>query len=91
MAQDGKVREQEIADGTRKVFYVDVGDMEPKEALRVLNDIRKNQGMAPVTRSWHNWVFIIAAIVKANDGVLVTNNIREFERVKGLKVENWVR
>lgn len=63
MAQDGKVREQEIADGTRKVFYVDVGDMKPKEALRVINDIRKQQGLGTVTRSWHNWVFIIAAIV----------------------------
>lgn len=33
---------------------------------------------------------IIAATVKANDGVLVTNNIKEFIRVDGLKVENWL-
>lgn len=31
----------------------------------------------------------IAAIVKANDGILVTNNVREFERVDGLIIENW--
>lgn len=34
---------------------------------------------------------IIAAIVKANNGVLVTNNVKEFARVKGLKMENWTQ
>jgi tRNA(fMet)-specific endonuclease VapC len=33
---------------------------------------------------------LIAAIVKYYNGVLVTNNVREFARVKGLKIENWV-
>lgn len=32
---------------------------------------------------------LIAAHAKANDMILVTNNTREFERVKGLKLENW--
>lgn len=31
----------------------------------------------------------IAAIVRYNNGVLVTNNIREFGRIPGLKLENW--
>lgn len=34
---------------------------------------------------------LIAAHAKALDVVLVTNNMKEFERVEGLKVENWVR
>ena len=34
---------------------------------------------------------IIAATVKANDGILVTNNTKEFERVDGLLLENWAR
>ncbi len=34
---------------------------------------------------------IIAATVKANEGVLVTNNTREFERVAGLNIENWAK
>ncbi len=34
---------------------------------------------------------IIAATVKANDGVLVTNNTKEFERVEGLLIENWAQ
>ena len=32
---------------------------------------------------------LIAAIVKFHDGIFVTNNIKEFERIKGLKIENW--
>jgi tRNA(fMet)-specific endonuclease VapC len=32
---------------------------------------------------------LIAAIVLAHGGTLVTSNIKEFSRVKGLKLENW--
>jgi tRNA(fMet)-specific endonuclease VapC len=31
----------------------------------------------------------IAAQALARDLVLVTDNVREFRRVRGLKVENW--
>lgn len=33
---------------------------------------------------------LIAAHAKALGLTLVTNNVREFERVEGLKIENWV-
>jgi tRNA(fMet)-specific endonuclease VapC len=33
---------------------------------------------------------LIAAHALASDAVLVTDNVREFERVKGLKLENWL-
>jgi len=33
----------------------------------------------------------IASHVRAIDKTLVTNNLREFDRVKGLKLENWVK
>lgn len=33
---------------------------------------------------------LIAAHAKANGLVIVTNNVREFERVEGLALENWV-
>ncbi|MEE9429406.1 MAG: type II toxin-antitoxin system VapC family toxin [Melioribacteraceae bacterium] len=33
---------------------------------------------------------LIAAIVLANNGTLVTNNISEFKRVPNLKVTNWI-
>lgn len=34
---------------------------------------------------------LIAAHALALDAVLVTDNVREFERVAGLKIENWLR
>jgi len=34
---------------------------------------------------------LIAAHAKSLDCILVTNNEREFSRVNGLKVENWVK
>lgn len=33
---------------------------------------------------------LIASIVKFYQGILITNNIREFEVIKGLKLENWL-
>lgn len=34
---------------------------------------------------------LIAAQALARELILVTNNVREFERVQGLQVENWVK
>lgn len=34
---------------------------------------------------------LIAAHALAEDAILVTNNEREFRRVEGLRVENWIR
>ncbi len=34
--------------------------------------------------------YLIAATVLAKNGILVTNNTKEFERVKSLKTENWI-
>jgi len=33
---------------------------------------------------------LIASISLANNSILVSNNIKEFRRIKGLKLENWV-
>lgn len=33
---------------------------------------------------------LIASISIANNYILVTNNIKEFRRIKGIKLENWV-
>jgi tRNA(fMet)-specific endonuclease VapC len=32
---------------------------------------------------------LIASVVKFHDGILITNNVREFRRVRGLAVEDW--
>jgi len=34
---------------------------------------------------------LIAAIVRFHDGILVTNIVKEFERIQGLKTENWAK
>lgn len=34
---------------------------------------------------------LIAAHALALDAILVTDNVREFKRVKGLQIENWLR
>ncbi|MBC7667418.1 MAG: PIN domain-containing protein, partial [Gemmatimonadaceae bacterium] len=34
---------------------------------------------------------LIAAHALAGDDILVTNNDREFSRVEGLSIENWLR
>jgi tRNA(fMet)-specific endonuclease VapC len=34
---------------------------------------------------------IIAATVLANDGIIITNNEKEFKRLKNLKMENWIK
>jgi len=33
---------------------------------------------------------LIAGIALSHDLILVTNNVREFERVEGLDIENWI-
>ena len=32
---------------------------------------------------------IIASIVLANNGILITHNVKEFSRIKNLKIEDW--
>jgi len=34
--------------------------------------------------------YIIAATAVAKNGILVTNNTKEFQRIKNLKIENWI-
>lgn len=34
---------------------------------------------------------LIAAHAKSLNEVIVTNNVKEFERIKNLKVENWYK
>jgi tRNA(fMet)-specific endonuclease VapC len=33
--------------------------------------------------------YIIASTVLSNNGVLITNNVKEFKYIKNLKIENW--
>jgi tRNA(fMet)-specific endonuclease VapC len=37
-----------------------------------------------------NMDMLIGAIAMAKDMTVVTNNVREFQRIRGLRIENWV-
>ena len=45
----------------------------------------KNRGMMI-----GNMDLLIASHAKSLDALLVTNNLREFDRIEGLRVENWI-
>lgn len=59
----------------------------PEDASKIYARIRhelERQG-TPIG----NMDLLIAAHVLATDAILITNNGREFDRVPGLKLENW--
>ena len=55
-----------------------------KKAAKICNDLQK-QG-TPIGA----YDIQIAAMALSHNMTLLTNNVREFERVKGLTLENWV-
>jgi tRNA(fMet)-specific endonuclease VapC len=60
----------------------------PIDAAPIYGDTRKSlQAKGEMIGGNDLW---IAAHAKAQDLVLVTNNEREFKRVPGLKIQNWV-
>lgn len=60
----------------------------PREAVRAYGMIRADLESSRATIGQNDlW---IAAHASAADLTLVTNNEREFRRVRGLKVENWI-
>jgi tRNA(fMet)-specific endonuclease VapC len=61
----------------------------PEEAGRIYGIIRAGLEMRGIMIASNDaW---IAAHARALGATLITNNEREFRRVDGLKVENWVR
>ncbi len=58
-------------------------DLAAEVAARLRADL-KNKG-TPIG----SWDLLIGATAVAHSCVLVTANVREFERIEGLKVENW--
>ena len=58
------------------------------EAAREYGDIRENLSKKGTIIGGND--LLIAAHARAEGLILVTNNAREFERVEGLRVENWV-
>ena len=60
-------------------------DTDAVEFGMIKTDLEKKGGMiGPMD-------LLIAGQAKSKKLILVTNNIKEFERVEGLKIENWVK
>jgi len=77
-------RTKSAIDGFLEPFEI-VG-FDSKAAL-VFGEIRANLNRASVKVGPYD--LIIAATVMAHDGILVTNNVKEFSRIEGLEIENW--
>ncbi|MDR0328941.1 MAG: type II toxin-antitoxin system VapC family toxin [Planctomycetaceae bacterium] len=56
-------------------------------ASQIYGDIRAHLESKGQPIGWND--LMIAATVLAHDGVLVTHNIGEFSRIKGLTCEDW--
>jgi tRNA(fMet)-specific endonuclease VapC len=61
----------------------------PEESAAVYGESRANLGLQG--QMMGNNDLWIAAHAKASNLTLVTNNEREFKRIPGLKIENWVK
>jgi len=58
-----------------------------KSIIHIYGEIRAELERKGTPIGWND--MLIASTVKANSGVLVTNNTDEFSRIKGLILENW--
>ena len=86
----GAEKSSKVADNREKIL----GFLSPFELLpfgdtecEIYTKIRyqlENQG-TPIGAN----DMLIAAVVLAHKGTLVTNNEKEFEKVRGLKIQNW--
>lgn len=65
------------------VIY-DFGLKEAKEYAKLRLELEQNKNLIG------NMDMLIASCARANKLILVTNNEKEFLRIQGLKVENWV-
>ncbi len=62
----------------------DWGELAAEEYARLYVQLKQKGRMIG------NMDLLIAAHAKSLEATLVTNNTKEFERVEGLKIENWV-
>jgi len=85
-AEKSQRRDENIERITQFLFPLEIvgfNDTESIEYSKIRADLEKRGEIIGPND------LIIAATVKANNGILVTNNSKEFKRVKGLKIEDW--
>lgn len=76
-------RKKQLEILTSTVHIAELGYQEAKAAACIRADLEtRGEPIGPCDT-------LISGIVLANQGVLVTHNMKEFNRVKGLLVEDW--
>jgi tRNA(fMet)-specific endonuclease VapC len=65
--------------------FLSFDQIDAYEYAQLRNDLQKSGNLIG------NMDMLIGAQAIANDLILVTNNVKEFERIEGIKIENWVR
>jgi tRNA(fMet)-specific endonuclease VapC len=82
-------RQPEVAHG-RLDFFLAAMRLVPFEAEDAIHGARLRADLRRQGRPIGDFDSLIAAQALARDLILVTNNLREFERIGGLRTENWV-
>jgi len=78
-------REQDVEEFIENVEILQLDEDIERKAGEIYADLRKKGELISDAD------ILIAAIVLANDSVLVTNNTDHFKRIKNLKIENWLQ
>jgi len=78
-----KNRTKQLKDMLSVVNILSFTDKEARTTAKIRAQLEK-QG-TPIG----HYDYLIAGTALSNNGILVTNNTKEFNRVKGLKLENW--
>ena len=84
-SQNQKKNKQKIDTFLSPFKVIPFGDNET-EAYAAIRAQLEKQG-APIGAN----DMLIAATVMANNGTLITNNEKEFKKIKGLKIQNWTK
>lgn len=87
-AKKSKNYKQTIEKYNEFINHFEIIDFDEK-ASRKFGDIRWT--LEQERKQIGPYDLIIASTVLANEGVLVTHNTKEFERIKGLKIEDWTK
>ena len=76
-------RQAQLENMVSVVNILPFGDDEARRAAMIRADLEKRgESIGP-------YDVLIAGTALANNGILVTRNVGEFQRVKGLQIENW--
>jgi tRNA(fMet)-specific endonuclease VapC len=90
LRQGAEKSQQSVATHARLDFFLGAIKVLPFDGAAALVGARVRADLERQGRPIGDFDSLIAAQALARDLILVTNNLREFERVPALQTENWV-